>query len=170
MKVYAGAFVCLLAVGCVYEDQPKLVTLQNVQCFPPGVEVKQDRARTGILVLVAGQPITRIEDKDKPAHRTFQATVYQYCPCKKCCSSQARGLTASGTNAWHRGIAADWRYWPVGTVLYVPGYGEAVVDDKGGKIKGPAKLDCRRVYHWEAREWGVQTLEVTVISVPGEVR
>ena len=60
-------------------------------------------------------------------------------------------------------VAADWRVFPPGTKLYIPGYGEAVVEDRGGAVKGmhlDLFLDSRK----EALKWGVKELDVYVIS------
>ena len=49
------------------------------------------------------------------------------------------GITYSGVKAkrdLYSTIAADLRVFPLGTILFVPGYGYGVVADKGGAIKG----------------------------------
>ena len=57
-------------------------------------------------------------------------------------------------------VAADTRYYPFGTRLYVPGYGYGVVEDRGGAIKGPKRLDLYMGSHRRARRWGRQRLDV----------
>ncbi|MCZ8519348.1 MULTISPECIES: 3D domain-containing protein [Paenibacillus] len=61
-------------------------------------------------------------------------------------------------------IAADPAVFPIGTVLYIPGYGYGVVADTGGAIKG-RRIDLYfetkdQVY----REWGKRTLNVFVVK------
>ncbi|WP_051503554.1 3D domain-containing protein [Paenibacillus forsythiae] len=61
-------------------------------------------------------------------------------------------------------IAADPKVLPLGSILYVPGYGYAIVADTGSAIKGH-KIDLyfatiRQVYS----EWGKQTVEVQLIK------
>jgi len=61
-------------------------------------------------------------------------------------------------------IAADPRVFPLGTVLYIPGYGYGIVADTGSAIKGK-KIDLYfetkdQVY----REWGKQKLTVYVLK------
>ncbi|GIP24159.1 3D domain-containing protein [Paenibacillus sp. J22TS3] len=61
-------------------------------------------------------------------------------------------------------IAADLRLFPLGTILYIPGYGYGVVADKGSAIKGK-KIDLyfsttKQVY----KEWGKKKVEVQVIK------
>jgi len=46
------------------------------------------------------------------------------------------GVTASGTDAKRTyGLATDWKVLPKGVTLRIPGYGDAVVDDKCGKAR-----------------------------------
>lgn len=61
-------------------------------------------------------------------------------------------------------IAADPRVLPLGSILYIPGYGYAVVADTGSAIKG-RKIDLyfattKQVY----KEWGKKTVVVQLIK------
>lgn len=67
-------------------------------------------------------------------------------------------LPKSGT------VAADTDYYPFGTRMYIPGYGWGVVEDRGGAIKGPGRIDLYFDSHDEALEWGRKTLRVTIES------
>jgi len=71
------------------------------------------------------------------------------------------GMTASGVYAQRGTLAADTRYFPMGTVMFIPGYGWGKVEDRGGAIKGN-KLDLFFDSHEEALEWGRQQVEVRV--------
>lgn len=60
-------------------------------------------------------------------------------------------------------IAADTRVFPLGTLLYIPGYGYGCVADTGSRIKG-RRIDLyfpstRQVF----KEWGKKQVEVKVI-------
>ena len=72
------------------------------------------------------------------------------------------GLTSSGEWARYGTIAADTRYYPYGTVMIIPGYGKGVVQDTGGAIKGPRRLDVYFKTRRRALKWGRQTLQVRV--------
>ncbi len=59
-------------------------------------------------------------------------------------------------------IAADTKYYPFGTRMYVPGWGWGVVADRGGAIKGPERIDLYFESHQDALKWGRRRLEVTI--------
>ena len=80
---------------------------------------------------------------------------------------KAVGVTASGKRAKRGTIAADRRFYPFGTVMYVPGYGWGVVEDTGGAIKGPDRLDLWFSTEREALKWGRRkNVPVTVWTKP----
>ncbi len=59
-------------------------------------------------------------------------------------------------------IAADTKYYPFGTHMYVPGYGHGIVEDRGGAIKGPNRIDLYFNSHSEALAWGRKKVRVIV--------
>ena len=65
-------------------------------------------------------------------------------------------LPADGT------IAADTKYYPFGTRMYVPGWGWGVVEDRGGAIKGPDRIDLYFNSHSDALQWGRRKLPVII--------
>lgn len=76
------------------------------------------------------------------------------------------GITATGTVA-KRGtcssVAVDPRVIPLGTKLYVEGYGYAIAEDTGGAIKGN-RIDLFFNSNSEANDWGVKLVNVYVIN------
>lgn len=77
------------------------------------------------------------------------------------------GITYSGVKVkrdLYSTVAADLNVFPIGTILFIPGYGYGVVADKGGAIKGN-ELDLyfetvSDVY----KLWGKKKLNVYVIQ------
>lgn len=59
-------------------------------------------------------------------------------------------------------IAADTKYYPFGTRMYIPGYGWGVVEDKGGAIKGPDRIDLFFDSHADAIQWGRRKVNVEI--------
>ncbi|MCU6709864.1 3D domain-containing protein [Paenibacillus sp. J5C_2022] len=76
------------------------------------------------------------------------------------------GITYSGVKVRRDGvstIAADPKVLPIGTLLYIPGYGYGVVADTGSAIKGK-RIDLyfetiKEVYE----QWGKRKVEVQVL-------
>ncbi|REE56352.1 3D (Asp-Asp-Asp) domain-containing protein [Paenibacillus taihuensis] len=77
------------------------------------------------------------------------------------------GITYSGVRvrrAFVSTIAADPKVFPIGTVLYIPGYGYGVVADTGSAIKGK-KIDL----YFETRkqvfkQWGKRKVTVRILK------
>jgi len=109
---------------------------------------------------------------------TLQVTAY--CACGKCCGWERNwkgqkvysygphedevkiiGLTASGTKAKMGTIAADTEIFPMGTIMYVEGYGYGVVEDRGSAIQGK-HIDLFFKSHNKALDWGNRNMEVKI--------
>jgi 3D (Asp-Asp-Asp) domain-containing protein len=77
------------------------------------------------------------------------------------------GITYSGVKVkrdLYSTIAADLTVFPIGTILFIPGYGYGVVADKGGAIKGD-KLDLYYDTVDEVYEkWGKKTLDIYIVE------
>ena len=71
--------------------------------------------------------------------------------------------TASGTPVRHGVIAVDPSFIPLGSRVYIPGYGEAVAEDIGWGIKGNI-IDVAFDTHEEALMFGRQELEIYIIE------
>jgi hypothetical protein len=59
-------------------------------------------------------------------------------------------------------IAADTKYYPFGTRMFVPGYGWGVVSDRGGAIKGRNRIDLYFDSHQDALNWGRRKVKVKI--------
>jgi 3D (Asp-Asp-Asp) domain-containing protein len=75
------------------------------------------------------------------------------------------GKTKLGTKVRPGIVAVDPDYIPLGTVLWVEGYGTCRAEDTGSSIKGN-KIDLVFPSEKEALEWGRKDVQVKVISVP----
>jgi len=93
---------------------------------------------------------------------TMEATAYNW----DCATCDGRGLTATGYNLKANPdgvIAVDPRVIPLGTKVYVEGYGYAVARDTGGAIKGN-RIDVHMRSISAARQFGRKTVKVTIIE------
>jgi 3D (Asp-Asp-Asp) domain-containing protein len=115
--------------------------------------------------------------------RTVTIETTAYCDCGQCCgwervwwapwrtvysSGPNRGepkdvgITASGSKAHKGTIAADRRYYPFGTIMYIPSYGYGRVEDTGSAIKGPSRIDIFYDSHEQALQWGRKRMPVKI--------
>lgn len=60
-------------------------------------------------------------------------------------------------------IAADTKYYPFGTRMFVPDWGWGVVADRGEAIKGPDRIDIYFESHQEALAWGRRKVQVEIV-------
>ena len=95
--------------------------------------------------------------------KVLEVVSTAYCPCAKCCGKYANGLTHTGMKATKGVIAVDPRVIPLGTRVYVDGYGFAVAADTGGAIKG-SRIDVCYDTHTEALAWGMKKTRVFILE------
>ncbi len=87
----------------------------------------------------------------EPETITFEATAYTWTGYR----------TATGTWPSRGTVAVDPNVIPLGSVLYVEGYGPAVAADTGGAIQGK-KLDLYMDTEHECLQWGRRKVEVQI--------
>jgi resuscitation-promoting factor RpfB len=73
------------------------------------------------------------------------------------------GVTASGRPAGHGIVAVDPRVIPLGTHMYIPGYGHAVAGDTGGAIRGH-RIDLGFNSNAQANRFGRRPVTVYLIK------
>ena len=85
----------------------------------------------------------------------MQMVATAYTPCCSGCS----GITATGRPAGHGIVAVDPRVIPLGTRLYIPGYGYAIAGDTGGAIVG-YRIDLGYTSNRDALHFGRRAVTV----------
>lgn len=97
------------------------------------------------------------------ASRTLTMTATAYtASCAGCTGKTATGINIR-SNPGAKVIAVDPRVIPLGSRLYVEGYGYAIAGDTGGAIKGH-KIDVFIPNHSDAKSFGVRTVQVKVLD------
>ena len=87
-----------------------------------------------------------------------------YCPCERCNGALGASKTASGaTPAEGRTIAVDSSIIPLGSRVYIEGYGTFIAEDTGSAIKN-SKIDIFVSTHERAEELGVQYANVYLLG------
>ena len=112
--------------------------------------------------LQQGEQEASFEAMSRGAHRyanaiTMEATAYL--PS----DGDGSGITASGLMAGYGIAAVDPNVIPLGTRLYIPGYGEAIAADTGGAIYGDRIGLCMESYG-EAMAFGRRDVTVYVLN------
>jgi 3D (Asp-Asp-Asp) domain-containing protein len=77
------------------------------------------------------------------------------------------GITFSGVKVkrdLYSTIAADLTIFPIGTILFIPGYGYGVVADKGGAIKGNELDLYYETVNDVYQSWGKKKLDVYIVQ------
>jgi 3D (Asp-Asp-Asp) domain-containing protein/LysM repeat protein len=99
----------------------------------------------------------------KPAQKviTVKATAYT-ASCDGCSGTTATGLNIK-ENPNAKVIAVDPNVIPLGSKVYVEGFGEATAADTGGAIKGN-RIDVFIPSEQDALNFGVKRLKVTILN------
>lgn len=98
---------------------------------------------------------------------SFKGNITAYCGCSKCCGKWATndsvkyGATGMKLTSGYT-VASD--YYPMGTILYIEGYGEVKVADRFGAGHGQSRIDIYFDSHSTALQWGRQYRNVSVVS------
>jgi len=91
----------------------------------------------------------------------MEATAYD--PGPRSCGKWADGYTATGVKAEKGVVAVDDRVIPMGSRLYIPGYGFAVAADRGSAIKG-RRIDLCFPTYGEALRFGRRRIKVYLLD------
>lgn len=106
--------------------------------------------------LIAGETVQSIGDPLGEFKLTF------YCPCAAC-NGRSDGLTKSGTTAVEgRTIAVDPSVIPLGSRVYIEGYGVFIAEDTGSAIKSK-KIDVFLESHSRCYENGIDYANVYLL-------
>ena len=89
--------------------------------------------------------------------RSMEATAYL--PT----DGNGSGLTAMGIMAARGVVAVDPQVIPLGSRVYIPGYGIAIAADTGGAIVGD-RIDLCMESYGEAMDFGRRNVEVYVLD------
>jgi 3D (Asp-Asp-Asp) domain-containing protein len=141
-----------------------------------GVKEKREGARMVKKRTVSASSLKQVIDREEDV----QENLEQYPKVRVVATGYSAGYESTGKNPGHPSygitysgikvrrdkystIAADLRVFPLGTILYIPGYGYGVVADKGGAIRGN-KIDL----YFETKQdvyaqWGKKTLDVYLV-------
>ncbi len=93
----------------------------------------------------------------------LEATAYTHAQPGGCINGTGDGLTALGIPVREGVVAVDPNVIPLGTELYIEGYGNALAADTGGAIRGN-KIDLFFSTNSRAMQFGRRTVRVEIID------
>lgn len=148
-------------------------TAQSTKAAAPVITASASTDR--LQQLISGEIVTRTVEKldalaaDAQITQSFKNLgsfrLSFYCTCEKCCGAYATGLTKSGTTVTEgRTIAVDPKVIPLGSRVYIDGYGVFIAEDVGSAIK-ENKIDIAVGNHEQALKLGID--EATVYLLAG---
>lgn len=112
---------------------------------------------------VSSKPQTPNPSENQEVKKEFQVVATAYTAFCTGCS----GITKTGidlrANPNQKVIAVDPSIIPLGSRVYVDGYGEAIAGDTGGAIKGN-RIDVFIPSQSDAMKWGRKTVTVKVLN------
>jgi 3D (Asp-Asp-Asp) domain-containing protein len=142
--------------------QPKQEAVQKEQPKQEPVQEQQQPKQEAKAVEAKQQPVQSNTNQQEPKKQlTMTATAYS------ANDGGISGVTATGVdlnkNPDAKVIAVDPSVIPLGSKVYVEGYGVATAADTGGAIKGN-KIDVFVAKKSDANNWGVRTVNVKVLD------
>lgn len=147
----------LRTVLATYEDgrlvQQLIVDRQTLE--PPRAEIIGIGTRVVVRTLETPAGVIRYTDVLE-----MEATAYY--PGPESTGRWADGYTSTGMKAGHGVIAVDPSVIPLGTKVYIPGYGIAVAADVGSAIRG-YRIDLAFDTYREALHYGRRRVQVYIL-------
>ncbi|WP_174734410.1 LysM peptidoglycan-binding and 3D domain-containing protein [Mesobacillus harenae] len=146
-----------LNAGETVQTKPVKTNVQAVH----NQEVQTEPVETNVQAVQTKAPAKSVNTEPAGKEITVEATAYT-ADCKGCI-----GITKTGVNLKAnpnaKVIAVDPSVIPLGSKVYVEGYGYATAEDTGGAIKGN-KIDVFIPEQSDALDWGRKQVEVTIIN------
>lgn len=163
------------AVSVVDSSSPTIndlkSALQTLTSLYPQISTDSVRKKTKTYIDSGNKKLAELIAKNnKPAdngNETYKATYTMTATAYTGGGYTALGLRAVRDPAGLSTIAVDPYTIPLGTKVYIPGYGYAICSDTGGAIKGNI-IDLYLDSEEECINWGRRPVTLYVVAYPGE--
>ena len=151
-----------LLTDVVNDTLTKVENAEELQPVPEEVEVLNESE-----MIEEVETVSNVSMIDEPADYSNDGSSYAAVMAMEATAylptdGNGAGITAMGIPATYGVAAVDPRVIPLGSRLYIPGYGEALAADTGGAING-YKIDLCMESYDEAMRFGRRTITVYVL-------
>lgn len=123
------------------------------------VKEKQDKI---VSVGIKGEVVQLASRGEESGQEVYVNSTAYTASCNGCSGRTATGIDLKA-NPNAKVIAVDPSFIPLGTKVYVEGYGYAVAADTGGSVKGQ-KIDVFFATKAEAYRWGNKQVKIKIIN------
>lgn len=150
----------------IQEGQAGIEQVQQEIYYQDGKAIKKDIIRTTTIKQMVPQIIkvgTRETVETSRGAMRYREVITMEASAYTPADGDGRGITATGMLARPGVVAVDPNVIPLGTRLYIPGYGMAIAADTGGAIRGN-RIDLLMEDYSAAMNFGRQSVEVYVLE------
>jgi len=124
-------------------------------------EVRTEK-KDKVVAIGTKQAVTQVSRESNEGKVMYVSSTAYTASCNGCSGRTATGINLK-QNPGAKVIAVDPRVIPLGSKVYVEGYGYAIAGDKGGAIKGN-KIDVFFASKTDAYRWGVKKVKIRVVN------
>lgn len=125
-----------------------------------GAEVTRQPVKQVVSIGSRGRYTSRGEFRSR---RIIKMKATAYDPGPRSCGKYATGRTACGLRAGYGVVAVDTKVIPMGSKLYIEGYGHAIAGDRGRAIRGN-RIDLGFDTYRAAMNFGRRTVIVHILE------
>lgn len=143
----------------INDDQTSTKVLGEEVIEAPITEVQEVGTKVVKAAVSTSANVPSLGNKNVVRTLTMESTAYTSDPAE----NGGWTTTALGTSLRRGVVAVDPKVIPLGTKLYVEGYGYARAEDTGGAIKGN-KIDVLMDSKSESRSWGRRSVTVHILG------
>ena len=150
----------------VEQGQAGVQQVQQEIYYQDGKEIKKDVVRTTTVKQMVPQIIkvgTREAVETSRGAMRYREVITMEATAYTPADGDGQGITATGMIARPGVVAVDPNVIPLGSRLYIPGYGMAIAADTGGAIRGN-RIDLLMDSYDAAMNFGRQSVEVYVLE------
>lgn len=150
MMIAVGLLLALLVVGMKAKLKQKITSTTSPKIIITKQKQSSPQKKVGLPTTGVKQQVQKESTKYKLASRSKRPADYLL---RATAYTHTGNRTASGIWPKRGHVAVDPKLIPLGTKLFVEGYGPAVAVDTGDAIKGH-RMDVFFETEKEARKWG----------------